>query len=186
MAIAFDAQSNNGTSGTGTSVTLSHTCTGSDLILWVGLGIYEPSGGDCITGVTYNGVAMTQAIKYAASATEEVYLYYLVNPATGANDIVASASTTVDEFNVRASSFTGAKQTGVPDASVSNQATSATSLTTTVTTIADNCWLVGMYNSNASNVSAGTGTTFRNGITSSKQWVTQMEQKLLQVLTVCR
>lgn len=160
MAIALDTFTSSD-SGNVISVTQAHTCTGSNLILWVGIMVYEPTGGDCITGVTYNGVAMTQDSKIACSSTEELYLYYLVNPATGTNNIVVSASTTVDEFYVRAASYTGVAQSS-PSIRTSSGPTSATSLTTTLTTTADNSWLVGIYNSNGSDLSAGTNTTARN------------------------
>ncbi len=162
MAIAFDATSEG--SGTTSPVTLSHTCTGSNLILMVGITIYDadPGSPDVVTGVTYNGVPMTQIGKVAHTPDSEDYLYYLINPATGANNISVSLSKTVSACVIRGASYTGVKQSGQPDASNTGGPT-ATSLTTSVTTIADNCWLVGhCYNDSGGNASAGTGTTSRS------------------------
>lgn len=90
MAIAFDAASpaNQYTNGA-TSLTFSHTCTGSDLILIVGVGM---SGDASPTGVTYNGVALTQ-VPSGSVVFNTGYiceLWYLVGPATGAHDVVIS------------------------------------------------------------------------------------------------
>ncbi len=151
--ITFDASS--GGSGSGTSKTLSHTCTGTNLILWV----YVLANSDACTGVTYAGQAMTQATKVAVSTLNyEVYLFYIINPATGANTIVASF--TASTFNaVGGLSYRGVKQSGQPDASTTDSGTKVNS-TCTLTTIADNTWsvLVG-YASTA--VSAGTNSTER-------------------------
>jgi len=145
MAIAFDAKANS--SGSGTSLTYSHTCTGSNLILIVGFQTYKAAGlGNVITGVTYNGVAMTQIGIVTRNATDEFqYMYYLVSPATGAHNIVISASSSLDLIAASSASYTGSRQSGQPDSYVTSAVTSAGSVTTTTNTIADNCWLVGFY-----------------------------------------
>ncbi len=63
--IAFDSATNGG-SGTGTSLTYAHTCSGSARLLRVGVNLYNP-GTDDLTGVTYAGVAMTQIGKISNS-----------------------------------------------------------------------------------------------------------------------
>lgn len=159
MAIAFDSAGRVG--GTGTSVSLSHTCSGNNRILIAGIKVYEPGGGDLLTGVTYAGVAMTQIGKVSQTIHAYFYLYYLINPATGANNIVASASGAPDEMDVFGSSYTGVKQSGQPDAGP-NSGNSASPNTRTVTTIADNAWVVGYFCSdNGSAVAASTNTTDR-------------------------
>lgn len=167
MAIAFDAQSSNADAGTtGTSVTVSHTVSGSDRILWTYVNCFRGAGaGDECTGVTYNGVAMTQAIKYQPRTTTCMYLFYLIAPATGTNNIVASFSASQDEIYCRSASYTGAKQSGVPDNTGQANNDPATSLSVSTTTVADNCWIVaGFYGENG-NLAAGTGTTLRNNAT---------------------
>lgn len=158
MAIAYDAYSE--VNGSGTSATTSHTCTGSNRILIVG--VWLPNSDD-LTGVTYNSVSMTQiAKKQTGTNSEWLYLYYLVAPATGANDIVASQSSSSD-IRVRATSYTGAKQTDQPDASATNDSTSTiTTLTTNLTTVADNCWTVLFERNGCGSITASTGTTLRS------------------------
>lgn len=186
MAIAIDASTDSGGS-VGTSITWSHTCTGSNLILWVGI---TENTSDTDTGITYNSVAMTLVDKIAVPSERWVYLYYLLNPATGAHSITAnnSVSTFMRGFGV---SYTGVRQSGVPDAKNTNSASSVSSLTTSVTTVADNCWtiLVGK-NSTADAVTAGTGshlikTSTSQGIAifDSNADITPAGSKSMQVLT---
>jgi hypothetical protein len=164
MAIAFDAQSTGNSSTIATTV--AHTCTGTNLILWVSVQIYKAasSQGDNLVGVTYNGVAMTQINKISRDAPDGYqYLYALINPATGTNNIVATANTSQDQLTVKGTSYTGARQSSVPDATTTANGSAVTTLTTTVTTIADNCWLVGSFIKDTSgNFTAGANTTIRN------------------------
>ena len=110
--IAFDAQSKSST--TGTSLTFSHTVSGSNRVLIVAA---SSNGGDHITGITYNAVAMTQQAKLAVG-TNYVYLYYLIAPDTGAHDVVVSSGSSV-VLVACAVSYTGVSQSGFPDASTS-------------------------------------------------------------------
>ena len=158
MAIAFDATAH-GVANPGSSLTYAHTCTGSNLLLFVG--IEGDSTNDIITGVTYNSVAMTRvdALPATTSGNRWFYLYYLVGPATGANNVVVSASSSIFISAVSAS-YTGAQQSGVPDSSNKGGATTGTSLSISTTTVADNCWVVG-YMNGAAAASASGGTTIR-------------------------
>lgn len=91
------------------------------------------------------------------------YLFRLNAPASGANDVVISSSSSV-LLHGRAFSYTGVNQADAPDASTKNTGTGVTTLTTTLTTVADNCWLV-MSSSNKgdADATAGTDTTERDG-----------------------
>uniref|UniRef100_A0A6H1ZT25 Uncharacterized protein n=1 Tax=viral metagenome TaxID=1070528 RepID=A0A6H1ZT25_9ZZZZ len=160
MAITFDAQSASAYSST-TTLTWSHICTGSDRLLVAG--IY--AGADSTMSVTYGGVSMTQInrlLMTGAAAGQYIYLFYLLSPATGANNVVSTSGTAVGMYGA-GSSYAGAKQSAQPDASATQAtATSQTTLTTSLTTVADNCWVVGhAYSGNA--VTAGTNTTLRTG-----------------------
>jgi len=157
MAIALDATAvGNAASPT---VTWAHTCTGSNLILFVGIGT-DTGGGDTVTGVTYNAIAMTQIDKQLYSgSTGYVYLYYLLNPATGSNNVVVSISSGVGRCD--SVSYTGVKQSAQPDASGKNTAAAVTSLTTSVTTVADNCWMISMAQADSAVPTASTGVTSR-------------------------
>ena len=140
MAIALDTSANLG-STSGTSLTVAYTCTGSNLVLFVLVeGDVAPS--DKITGVTYNSVAMTLIDKKnAASGIRVEYLFGLLGPATGAHNIVISASSVITIAGA-AASYTGVSQVGLPDAFTDNSATSTTSIATAITTKTDKCWVL--------------------------------------------
>lgn len=133
MAIAFDAVT------TSSSTTFSHTVgAGSNRILWVGATL----GTSTITGVTYNGVAMTLSSS-VASGSYTNYLFWLVAPASGAHNVVFTNSGG-GFFQNWAASYTGASQTGVPEGTQqANQASSNTTGAVNITTTHNNCWMVG-------------------------------------------
>lgn len=137
-------------------MTWSHTCTGSNLILIAG---FWAESSNTISGVTYNGVSMTQAtLSGLTSGNNRVYLFYLVNPTTGANNIVATYANSGNLKYGIAESYTGAKQTGQPDAVANNVTNSATSLSNSPTTVAANSWIAAIaYGGNAATF-AGTGS----------------------------
>ncbi len=101
--VTFDAESSG--QGTSTTVTISHTCTGSNLCLTVGVSTDNAAP----TGVTYNSVAMTKIADQDASAGN-ASLWQLVGPATGANDIVVTVASS-DEIVAGGQSFTNVHQT---------------------------------------------------------------------------
>jgi hypothetical protein len=137
MVIALDTGTNGGNTA-GTSHTYAHTCTGSNLILFVS--VATNSASDLISGVTYNSVAMTLVDKQQGTSTNYSYLFYLINPATGANNVVVSASSSCAIYS-DAVSYTGAKQSAQPDSSGKGTSTGAT-LALSTTVVAANCWLV--------------------------------------------
>lgn len=160
MAIAFDASSDGGFV-TGTSLTWSHTCTGSNLLLRVGTRGTSSSGAQNVTGVTYNSVALTKIAELTGDGGSQraLALWELKGPATGANTVAVSGSPS-DVLVGCAASYTGVGATF--DASNTAGATSATSLAVTVTPVADSCWVQGIFGHNVSGAAtAGTGTTSR-------------------------
>lgn len=125
--------------GGATSYTRSFAISGSDRYLLVSL---LDVAGDTVTGVTYNGVAMTQLGKVAAATTRYTYMYGLANPTTGTNDIVATRSSGTSVFGFGAINLSGASQTTSPvDASATNNVTSATP-SIDLTTVADNAAVI--------------------------------------------
>jgi hypothetical protein len=157
MAIAFDAATTQNVSAT--SLTFAHTTSGSNRILWLGANQQDSAGTYSLTGCTYAGVSMTQAGSTQASTNPyQTSLWYLIAPSTGSNNVVISASTSRAILGF-ASSYTGAKQTGQPDATNGSNFTSST-MTLSVTTIADNCWLVASWVGNREPF-AGTATNRR-------------------------
>lgn len=163
MTIAYSATS--GGSGSGTSVTYSHTCSGSDRILFVSAFAPYPASGST-TGVTYGGVSMTKVDSNKPQANWDYSLWYLVNPASGANNVVCTSSNTVSGsfYMSMAVSYTGASQTGQPDGSAKANG-SGTTLNQSVTTTADNSWVIGAGMSGAGSPTASTGVTSRNSQT---------------------
>lgn len=160
MAIALDAAASSNTTSA-SSLTYSHTCTGSNRILFVAVFSGGPGPGSVpCTGVTYAGVAMTKIDSNAPQANWDLSLWYLINPASGANNVIITLSGTTTSLYGDSISYTGAKQSGVPDSSAKNKATS-TSVTQSTTTVADNCWVVGVGVTGASTIAASTGVTSR-------------------------
>lgn len=161
MAIALDAVTSATTSSVGTTLTFAHTCTGSDLILFVGaVGNNTGSATDDITGATYNGVAMTLVNKTFVAADRYRYLFYLLAPATGANNVVITSSTSGGYKGGNAISYTGASQTGQPDSNATAE-TTGTTITPTTTVVASNCWLVSVAGVGGASPAAGAGATIR-------------------------
>jgi hypothetical protein len=145
MAVAFDAV---GPSSSGKTVaagftspqTWSHTCTGSQLALFVAVAVGTKAPGTdadaVITGVTYAGVAMTFIGRRHSNDQTAGYieLWVLVNPATGANTVSVSITGTFANTTIEAgsTSFTGVDQS-VPyngfTSSVGNDTTPTISIT---------------------------------------------------------
>src|SRR5438552_7418138 len=97
MPIALD---NSATAGitNGTAPSPSFTVgAGSNRILFVGLAFYGT--GDIASAPTYNGVTMTLVTKInrsdANNGQQTIYLWYLANPASGANTLAFSWSGSV-------------------------------------------------------------------------------------------
>lgn len=151
-SIAFDAATNGGLTNPGSSKTFAHTTSGSDRILFVGV---FGSTTDVITGVTYAGVSMNLIAK-DSNGDRWAYLFYLAAPATGSNNVVISASASGAIYG-GAASYTGASQTGIPDAFKVEKA----SATTNITTVADNSWVVSVFRGLGGSPTAGTGLTNR-------------------------
>lgn len=142
MAIAFDNASSKD-AGNVSSSTLSHTCTGSGLVLIVGV---VADSAAAPTSVTYNGVGMTATVTPGTSNT----MWYLVNPATGANNIVVTFAAS-HYFNIGAMSFTGCN-TSSPIGVTGTSSGTTNPAQATLSTTVSNSWLVAtlFHNGNSS------------------------------------
>jgi hypothetical protein len=167
MAIAFGAATDLGNTSA-TSLTAAHNCgAGSDRFLAVAVIGDIGSGSDDVTGVTYNGVAMTLAEKISDVVIARFgYLYTLTNPASGTNNVVVSC-TTPHFLAAGAVHWTGVKQTGQPEVqnkTFSNEDVDV-SLTTAITPLTANSWVIlgafGYDGAGATPPLAGTGSTRR-------------------------
>jgi hypothetical protein len=145
MAIAIDATSNGYTSAA-TSLTISHTVAGSNRVLVVGV-----STQTTITGVTYNGVAMTLGV-----TGTNTFIYYLATPDTGTHDIVISlnASGWCQGYGT---SLSGCKTASPLDVTGTASIGAGNAITKAVTTVYDNSYVF-------DNVTEyGSGTAFTVG-----------------------
>lgn len=154
MAIALDAFTDIQTT-TGTSLTFSHTCGGSDRLLNV---LPIVASGATASGVTYNSVAMTAGGTTMTDESSRTYTFwYLVAPATGANNVVISVTASVF-IRGTCASYTGVDQTTPINGSlgkIENTATSPVNVNLT-STVADT-WAIGAFRSDAGTQSDGTG-----------------------------
>jgi hypothetical protein len=158
MAIAFDAVTDGYANST--SVSFAHTCTGSDRFLVVGIKLY---GDNDITGVTYNGVAMSHiATALMLSEGNRAVLYGLTAPATGANNVVISR-TSSNHIVATAASYTGVNQTGQPEASGTDADSGAAQTTPAATVVSADAWLVavGVASFQGAGFEGKAGTTMR-------------------------
>lgn len=158
MAIAFDNAVYGGLVNPSSSQTYAYTVgTGSNRILFVGV-VANVS----ITGVTYGGMAMTFISSSQNGSDLTAYLYYLIAPASGSNNVIVSAGSSGVILS-GAVSYSGASQTGVPDASHTAIATGVTSWSDSVTTVADNSWAIAMIRENVGR-SATVGANTNNRV----------------------
>lgn len=131
MAIAFDAAS----AGTLNTATWSHTVTGSNPELVVGI-FDDHATTSGITAITYNGVAMTLILTGAVvSGKGFCSLWYLDNPATGSHTISLTVAGGTNNYRGSAISLTGV---GTLDVSGTGNGSPASD---TITTAA-NAWIV--------------------------------------------
>jgi hypothetical protein len=176
MAIAIDSSSQLA-SDTGSTPTWSHTCTGSNLVLIVGV---EVATGETVSSVTYAGTSMTQINTQNLSGATfgNVYLFRLFNPAAGANNIIVTKSSTSFGY-CAAASYTGVSSTLDVNTTTS---TTGTSITGTLITTVDNDWLVGFVSAGTSGdtgtMTAGTNTTARQ--TNINNWYTFVDTNAAQ------
>lgn len=115
-AIARDSSLGDQVTGSATSLTYSFTNTAGNLLIITCQGVFT-SGASNITGVTYAGTAMTMIGGYDGSGgsgyNRYTYQFYLLAPATGANNVVVSSSP-AGFIDCNTESYSGVKQTGNP------------------------------------------------------------------------
>lgn len=137
MAIAYSAVSSGDSAVNAISLTYSHTTSGVDRFLVVS--VNTDNNATC-TGVTYAGVSMTQVTSLfdAASGTTR-YVFYLVNPTSGANNVVVSMTASTGRIHSIATSYTGVAQTSTFGAFASNVGNTTTS--TSTLTVGSGYWV---------------------------------------------
>jgi hypothetical protein len=147
VAIVHDAHTAAGISTSANPIatpqTFSHTVgSGSDRLLAVTIKMRGGAGG-VVTGVTFNGVAMTAVDTEAISGSAHAVIYYLKNPDTGTHTVsVAHSMTGSAHLEVSASSYTGVDQTNTLNAFSKAAASSAGPMSTAPTTTVDDCLII--------------------------------------------
>lgn len=130
------------------TLTFAIDCTGATKLV---VTVYLSSG--ALTGVTYNGVAMTVADNGIATNT----MWYLDSPTTGSNNVVITGTTTGLDIFGTAASYSGTI-TGVDNHT--NGTSSASSIGIALTPNFNNCWVImGAGNNNNSAITANNGST---------------------------
>ena len=178
FAIAFDAttEGDGGTAwitSTSNTYNWSHTSTGSNRLLVVGVTIYSTTGVNSVSGITYPaGTSLTKINSIAATletANQSTELWRLVAPATGANTITVTLTINNLQYNAAsAMSYSGVNQTSPIDSNNTGQSlTNAASFSLSTTVVASNCWLTGYVFQRGGALTAGTGTTLRSPNTGS-------------------
>lgn len=160
MAITFD----NSSTGTATALTctVAHTTAGSNRLLVVSTLV---DGGKTITGVTYNGIAMTQfGGELIFSGGHAINGWYIINPASGSNNIVATANSGTPNIYVRGVSYTSVVQTSSLDVANGGGTDSGSSMVATATTVFHNDIMISAFAvTSANTITASTNTTARVG-----------------------
>lgn len=163
--------------GSVTSTTITHTATGSNLIAMISTFIQD---GDWLTSLQYSGLTPTLIDKQNVPTTNGyIYSHYVIGAPSGNSNVIASVGTSTIMW-VACETYTGAKQSGQPDAFASGTGTGLATLSQSVVTIADKTWLHGSFAAGANNAgsapSAGANTNMREGFiligTGANRWRT--------------
>lgn len=152
MAIAFDAFSA-GTSGASPK-TVAHTAAAPGANMAVYALVFNDTA-DTVTGVTYDGNAMTQRAKEITNGFSYIY-EYIGTTTSGAKNVVASASSGTLYLSVI--TFTNVNAF---DAGSNNADFGSTTLNLPITTVADNAFAVAILydGGQTSTPTGGTNTT---------------------------
>lgn len=163
LAIAFVSSAKNTASASSVSVTSFSAGTTNGLLC---AAVNANGVGYNFTGVSCTDGSLTEVNHVANNgghADNNIGLWYIVGTTTASQTVTASASTS-HILALDVTSYTGVKQTGQPDASGTNTAATGSTYSQSLTTIADNCWIVwATFNGNTTGgaVSAGANTAVR-------------------------
>jgi len=140
MAITLDGTNTQSAIETGVStLTFSRTTgSGSNKGLVVSVSCYGANRET--SGVTYAGSAMTE-FRQEDGENTNTSVWFLPNPATGANNVVVTQPGNCDGISAGAVALFGVQQGTTADSSNGSAFSGITSKTLTVTTVAANCWI---------------------------------------------
>ncbi len=138
VAIAFINAIGNGYNSGGGDLTVAGTVsTGADIAI---VGVHQFDSNN-IVNVTWNGTNMTLigTVQKQASSNDWVSAYYLLAPAIGSFNLVVDRADSNRNQAVGAA-YSGALQSGQPDASTGSSQAANTSASSSVASVANNCW----------------------------------------------
>lgn len=157
MATSIDAQSNAGDiTGLRTTLTWSHTCA-SNARLYVMCSDFNAGTSSRITGVTYNGDALTVVDRAYPGGSCSSELWYIDLPDSGTHDIVITASTNIRMLG-GATSFLGAATSSLGAYDKATAVNPATSVSKALTTTVDGSMIIASIAENNIKVLTATGT----------------------------
>ena len=163
------------TTGTTSSspLTFSHTIGGGDeRLLVIGIGIEGSSGID-VTGVTYDGFALTKADDEISGSSLLAEMWYMLDadlPSAGSYSVSISVSGSITNINSGACSYTSAKQsapeaTAVDDAGDDDE---ASNISTSITSNTNGALIIDVVASSRTNsLSPNSGQTERYEVAGS-------------------
>jgi hypothetical protein len=125
MAIRADNTAVTGRVGNLGTWSWYHTVSTGANLLVVTIAIHSGGGGRTVNTATYNGVAMTRAVRFDSSAE----IWYLVNPTVGVNAVTLTWASNPNEGSASSISFFGADVLNPLFATATNSATSAPTIT---------------------------------------------------------
>lgn len=137
--IAFDAAGSVVQNANATSFTWSHTVSGSNRFLVVGVSIRNQQS-ETASSVTYAGTPLTFVGARSNETSTRVEIWQLVAPAVGTDDVVVTLSASAKIVG-GAISLTGVDQT-TPIATSGFAAGSSTNPTMTFTAVATSAWVI--------------------------------------------
>src|SRR3990167_10508461 len=134
MAIAIDATSQ-GETASGASLTIAHTCTGTNRVLYLAVYTFNSPTPSTVTA-TYAGTGMTALgnTVLGSENKERLTVLRLIAPATGANNIVITPSINPSEIAMAAVSWTGVDQTTPFDTASLTAPDAGTAVSQTIST----------------------------------------------------
>jgi hypothetical protein len=147
----------------GATTTFSHTVSNEkNRLLIVGITVEDTSNPDYTTGVTYNGISMTNISQGKVDDRNTCELYYLLNPAVGINDVVVTWGTNRDYIVAIASDYYNIKQQAPTDSGTGSDS-NGKSLGVTVTPASNSNLGVGFIGYSGTNELAVSGDSIIAG-----------------------
>ena len=135
------------------SATDTIDCTGADILV-VGIASQNAGTNNELTAITYNGVAMTEAVRVEQTLlsrqdNEYAHIYYLVNPASGSNTLSATTADGTPSILMYSWVLSGVDTTNPLGDTGSETATGGDSLAVANLTVVDDSIVVAIGDSQA-------------------------------------